>query len=202
MNVPPPHRLSVCSIEDAPTALRLSAHQKADVLYADPPWDDAHMATFANLARRQTGVKVEPLRWEVFMLSLVTIASSYVEGWVFIEMGRQHAERTAELMRQELEDVAIHSTSYGRGRPCRLISAHCRPGVAGGYELPPDARYGGLRQVEGVLASVCRQRSIVLDPCCGNGLTASAAIRLGLTFYGCELNGARARKAAQALTKK
>ena len=67
--------------------------------------------------------------------------------------------------------------------------------------MPADGATGGLRQVLAVLSSVAKPHDVVLDPCCGTGLTARACLRLGLTFYGNELNAARARKTAALLEK-
>ena len=201
MKVHEPHRLVCGSVDGLPIHQMLNGTH-ADILYADPPWDDAHMASFATMARKQTGVAVQPIRWETFITGMCSVLAGHVKGWVFVEMGRQHAERTASYLRLVCEDVTIHPTTYrsgGQERPTTLISGHRRPGHAATWRVPADGGTGGLRQVLAVLSSGAKPGDVVLDPCCGTGLTAKACLRLGLTFYGNELNAMRARKTASLL---
>jgi len=196
------HRLSVGSIGGIPM-YRLLNGVTADILYCDPPWDDSHMKSFATMARKQTGLPTAVIPWARFMDELVRVIQEHVDGWVFVESGvpRAHAVH-AYLESAGLFDLGVHTTTYRSGqstRPSALLAGHSRLGQAVGWSLPPGGGSGGLRQVLAVVGSVATPGQILLDPCCGTGLSARAAVRLGLTFYGNELNAYRAHRTAEHL---
>jgi hypothetical protein len=194
------HRLTVGSITDEPIKLMLKG-RSADVLYCDPPWDDGHMKSFARVASRARTVPVIPIPWTTFMHGLVDIIRDHVRGWVFVEMGNLHVEQTRGYLLDVLDEVHRHEIFYGSPRrPAALLVAHTEdPTLPRRWRMSEAASNGGLRQVKSIVASVGRPGQVLLDPCCGLGLSAKAAIASGMAFYGNELDPSRARVTRELL---
>jgi hypothetical protein len=186
------HRLSVGSISD-PAVRTMLAGQQVDVLYCDPPWSDGHMRVFARKASESAPHPYVPISWSEFMHSLNELIVMHVTGWVFVEMGNEQAEPCRHILSKVCADVVRHDIVYGSPkRPAALFVGHRDKGVAPTWELPAGASSGGLRQVKAVVASVGKPGQVLLDPCCGFGMSAKAALAAGMTFYGNEIDPRKA----------
>jgi hypothetical protein len=187
------HRLTVGSLDGEPIR-KMLAGQSVQVVYSDPPWDDAHMLSFANMATKRTGIPHEAISWMEMMRSFVKLLENHLEGWLFLEMGHNGIRKATDLITPVVVDLQVFPTTYGgRKNPNTgyLMVGHTQKSAAH-WELDDEWAHGGVRQVAGVVGSVAVPGAVLLDPCCGNGYSAKAALRAGMVFFGNELSEDRA----------
>lgn len=190
-----PHRLRHGDIMDGIDDLM--GTERAAIMYCDPPWGEGLLKFFATLNRKQTGEYKEPPTLEKFLLALFGIASKYVEKFLLIEYGVMWRDRIqAQGIAAGFYPHGIVDLRYSGGHLDLHLFA--RKGV----EYPPgfaeavqgSAGYDTLRRAIPPLAAIVGPGAIILDPCCGMGYTARAALDSGLAFRGNELNRARLQK--------
>lgn len=158
---------------------------RAAVVYSDPPWGEGNLRYWRTAA----GDPQRP-RWGDFRERWCdAVAAVLAPGAsVFVEMG----ERWADGFARALSDVGIGVTrrwtvQYGHPpRPNVLLYAG--PALLDGFG--PSALHGAALP-RACVAAVARPGEIVLDPCCGKGYTARAAVAAGMLFRGVELNAKR-----------
>ena len=158
---------------------------RATVVYSDPPWGEGNLRYWRTAA----GDPQRP-RWGDFRGQWCASVAAAIEpgASVFVEMG----ERWAEDFAANLAAVGIVVTrrwTVQYGHPSRpnvllyagpLLLADFDPSALNGPALP-----------RACVAAVARPGGIVLDPCCGKGYTARAAVAAGMHFRGVELNAKR-----------
>lgn len=190
-----PHRIAHGDIGLGAVQTLMGA-EKADVFYCDPPWGEGtlrYWRTHAGDARKPT--------WKTFVSYLCIDAASAVVpgGPIWVEMGLQwEADITEGLAAVGIVVTRRWMTSYASPpRPAVLLYA--------GPSLPADFDPSTLRGADlprACLAVSGRPGGLVLDPCCGKGFTARAAVSNGMVFRGCELNAARLHVTEQWLRKR
>lgn len=155
----------------------------ADIVYSDPPWGQGNLVYW----RTHNGERVE-VDWRAFMRKFcrLVVTNSKPSAHIFIEMGLRW-----------VDDVAREMASLGRPEAGRWRVLYGNP------KLPNSLWYSGpgtpvnVTGLSGVemttraLRSVAIPGALVLDPCCGKGMTARVAMRLGMRFVGNELNPKR-----------
>lgn len=178
------HRLALGDVERGAVADVMGA-DRAAIVYSDPPWGEGNLRYWRTAA----GDAARP-RWEDFRERWCdAVAAVLASGAsVFVEMG----ERWADGFATALSDVGIVVTrrwTVQYGHPSRpnvllyagpLLLADFDPSALNGAALP-----------RACVAAVARPGGIVLDPCCGKGFTARAAVAAGMHFRGVELNAKR-----------
>ena len=157
------------------------------------PYAPHSVRTHAGDARKPT--------WKAFVSYLCIDAASAVVpgGPIWVEMGLQwEADITEGLAAVGIVVTRRWMTSYASPpRPAVLLYA--------GPSLPADFDPSTLRGADlprACLAVSGRPGGLVLDPCCGKGFTARAAVSNGMVFRGCELNAARLHVTEQWLRKR
>ena len=189
------HKVSCNSIELVDFNSFLDG-KKARVLYTDPPWGDGLMKMFATMNKKMTG-KTGNITFSRMLDSLISIIKNNVDGYVFIEMGRNFGEETLSIIEPYLYNVKLHIVVYGKGTSV-LISGTTRSDL----ELDIDLNgLSGLEIINKSLRGLVKPNDIVLDPMCGLGLTAKIVKKLGCSFYGNEMNEARLLKTIKVLEK-
>lgn len=188
----------------------LMAGEKADLMYTDPPWGDGNLRYWTTMNRKMTGEEFEPARLDAFLSNLFDIAKRYVNGFLLVEYGVRWADEI-----QARGAVAgfllsgLITTCYRSGG--KLMPMHLHLFRSPGFTFP----YGYAGAVEGTsgyatlqaavppLARLLKARKpdpvILLDPCCGMGYSAQAAVDNGLAFRGNEFNAARLAKTIKRL---
>lgn len=183
----------------------------ADVMYCDPPTGDGAIKLWARLNTKNTGQVTTPAPLPVFLDVIFGIASTYVSRYLLIEFGpRWRAEITHRGSAAGFTPRSIIPIRYrGNGRilpfDLHVFTKGAQPlplgyaeGVAGtmGYATLQNA----IRPLAGLLRAA-GGIPIILDPCCGLGFTAQAAIDFGMAFRGNELNSTRLAKTIARLTR-
>lgn len=182
------NRLYNYSIEDPKlhTALSLTS---IDVLYCDPPWGDGHMKLFATMMEKQTGTRPDQISFQALLDALVKLALTGPgpQGRTFIEIGPRWTDTVASALDERLPNVRVHNGFvYGSGnRPLSVISAGAP------WAKPDGIGLKGYGMVKDIVKSVAKPGGVLLDPCCGHGYSAAAALEAGMSFIGNEFNPVR-----------
>jgi tRNA G10 N-methylase Trm11 len=177
------------------------AGQSVDIFYCDPPWGDNSLSYWKGMNRRMTGAVVPQLTHDELYDRFIDLIKRYVRGYVFIETGPRWVAYVAERLKI-FRDVQTYSLTYDAGPdlPCGII---CATTLETPWKLSFDpGPYRGAELVRRIVADVAKPGGIVLDPCCGMGYTARAAVAAKMRFRGNELNQARLDKTIAYLTKK
>ena len=171
------------SIERAQVAM--AGAGGADIIYSDPPWGAGNLKYW----RTHNGELESRPDWAVFMATFCQVVAEHRKpsAPVFIEMGQRWADELARAMDAVgIVEAARWTAFYGSPK---------RPNVLWfSGPLVPESLIlsGGDAMTMSALRSVARPNSVVLDPCCGKGMTARCALKLGMRFRGVELNPKRA----------
>lgn len=208
-----PHRVRHGDATD-PGAIRdLLGGETAQIIYTDPPWGEGMMKYWATLLKRHTGRDVVPVTLDGLLGAVFQAAREFCSHYLIVENGLkwrdtiQAAARTAGFYPR-----MILPTVYGSpSKPLRMeVHAFTRTPLMPFPDEIADAvtNTHGLATVSNMLGPLIQElwrqghRSpIVLDPCCGLGTTARAALEHGARFYGNELNEVRLSKTVEILMK-
>jgi hypothetical protein len=187
------HAVSCNSVENVNFSELLNG-KKARIFYSDPPWGDGNAKYWATINKRHTGQVVEPLKYkEIIEIIKKTIVEN-VDGYIFIETGNRWLEETLEIIKPVVHNIKIHNLVYKSGSkmlPNPLISCSTSRDLV--FPACLDGM-SGLDVPKAAIQSVAKPDEIVLDPFCGMGYTAQAAIDNGMLFAGNELNAKRLQK--------
>ena len=190
-----PHAVTQGSITGAQVDALMSG-QRASILYSDPPWGDSYLKMFATHTQKATGVRpVQPAYTEL-CARYADLITKYVDEWVMIEVGVRALDPMLEAVRPLLAACEVLPTVYGDGLSAVIIVGRKSPGPLPQYDL---SNLKGLSFVKRLLEPVAEPGATVLDPCCGAGYTAKAAVHHGMIFRGNELNPARLEKTQKFL---
>jgi len=203
------HRVRHGDVMDADGISTLMGSDRAAIMYSDPPWGEGNIRYWATMNRKMTGEEIEPAGLDAFLGQIFKIASAYVDDFLLIEYG----VRWKDLIQKR--GVAAGFSPWGiadvfyRGGS-KLLPLHLHVFTRYGAQVPSGylAAVNGTHGFATVRAAIAPLASryasvapprIVLDPCCGMGYTARAAVECGLRFRGNELNKARLAKTIQRL---
>lgn len=180
--------------------------EKADIFYSDPPWGQGNMKYWHTMNRKMNGVESE-LKGDLsdFLEQIFSIANKYAKGPIFIEYGCQWEENIRVMgNKYGFSHLGIADLRYKSGS--KLLPLHLHVFSKGPLQLPQ----GYLKSLSGTFGFETLKRAvtpfavkdgIVLDPCCGMGYSARAAIENGMSFRGNELNRKRLQKTIEKLQK-
>ena len=189
-----PHRV-LCGDVTRGAIARLMGDERADVVYCDPPWGPGLLCTFMRAAG------VESVAWSIFLDRFAeSVATHRVpDGPIFLEMGLAWVDDLR--MACDAHGIRLDrqwGVHYGSGsslRPSALLY--------GGPPLPPSFDPSGLRGAalpRACVMAVGRPGGIVLDPCCGKGYSARAAVAARMAFRGVEIGPLRLKETTRWLT--
>ncbi len=170
---------------------------RADVVYSDPPWGEGNLRYW----RTHAGDATRP-RWALFVAAwTASIAAVRAPGApVFVEMGLQWADEFAAALERVGIVVARRWTVQYRSGARLLPNALLYAGAPLRADFDPSS-LNARELPRACVAEVARPGGIVLDPCCGKGFTARAAVAAGMIFRGVELNPKRAEVTVKWLRK-
>ena len=187
----------------------LMGDDKAAIMYCDPPWGPGNLKYWATINRKMTGLEVEQPPLEEFLSAIFNIATQYVEHYLLIEYGLRWSDEliiTGEAAGFEhLELIPVHYRTGKDKRPLHLhlfgVNGATHPGSKYKGAVQNTHGYETVQRAIGGLASLSQLGPglIVLDPCCGMGYTARAALEFRLRFRGNEFNEARLQKTIDLL---
>ena len=199
-----PHRITCASVE-SPLVDEMLRGKKAAVLYSDPPWGDGNAKFWATINKKMTGKVFAPLTYEQLLNRIDQLVEKHVHGRVFIETGPRSVDQLAARFAGKYHNVGKTALSYKGGGeiyPCWLVSATTTPSLPPFHveQLLGVGGTGAKTVLEWIVAhDHLSGGSIVLDPFCGMGYTARAAVHVGMTFYGNEFNEKRLGKTLEFL---
>jgi hypothetical protein len=160
------------------------AGEKPHVIYSDPPWGPGNLMYW----RTQNGERKRP-SWPDFLGTLCDVLRTAMSAQthVFVEMGTRWVDELAAAMaKRGLPERTRWTVAYGKPQRPNVLW-YAGPGVS----CEPSGMSGEAMTTH-ALTAVARPGELVFDPCCGKGMTARCALRLGMRFAGVELNPKRA----------
>lgn len=187
-----PHRIMVGDVTrfDVP---RLMSGDLADVVYSDPPWGAGNLKYWRTHNKTPQAVD-----WQAFLTAFCQQVSVHMTptAHVFVEMGRQWVDDLArEMAHVGIRETARWTVLYGKPARPNVLWYSGRPLVG-----TPEGLHGEP-VTEWALSQVVGEGTLVLDPCCGKGMTSRYTHRLGGVFRGLELNPHRLGYTEQWLRK-
>jgi len=202
-----PHRLTNASIEESIIDDMLHG-EVVDVLYTDPPWDN--MKYWVTMNRKMTGAEFVPLSYDHLLDRVFDLGRQYVNGYICVEAG--HRGTDAVLRRfadNDLHGVRSFTTQHAWGSARLIIGGTSQEfGLKGKLTSINGVLWSGREQASKgasisrlTVASLGVRGGLVLDPCCGMGYTARAAVAAGMRFAGNEFNAKRLQKTTDFLRK-
>jgi hypothetical protein len=195
-----------CGSLISPDVDAMLAGERVDILYSDPPWGDGNLAYWQTMNKKMTGAETPQVKHDELYDRIMELVLRHVGGYVFIETGLRWKEYVVQrFLTVGLVNVVSYPLRYTSGAKlmenvlvCGLTNfSHLTQGWT---QLNPSP-FRGAELVRRVVGSVARPGGIVLDPCCGMGYTARAAVAAGMQFRGNELNQARLDKTIAFLKK-
>jgi len=196
------HKVTCASLDDQ-IVDQMIGGDKVDIFYCDPPWGDGASKMFATMNKKATGKEFVPLSYAKIMSRMVGLINSYVDGHVFIETGLKWEAETVEALSGSVHKIRVYRVLYNSGRKMNesvLIHGVTNPSIVE-MQFDPSGMTGGVAVPTKCIESVATKGGIVLDPCCGMGFTAKAAVHNQMRFFGNEFNSARLQKTIDFLQK-
>lgn len=198
------HRLRVGDASGS--VAELLAGEKARIFYCDPPWGPRMMQYFRTLADRDSGESAPTRDYRDLLTDLAQQAAVHTVGPVFIEYGPRWRDEVTELCTAAgLIQLAVIEATYGLlpfhlhvFRPPQALTVDLSMIHAPHYQKSVQA-VKGLKLVLAAIQPFVAHDTPIVDPCSGVGMTAKAALRVGMRFYGNELNATRLARARAAL---
>jgi hypothetical protein len=170
---------------------------QADLMYSDPPWGDGNLKYWATMNRKMTGAEVQQPNLDAFLTRLFDLARRFVKNTVLIEYGTAWKDYLIRMARDHgFTHVGFGTVYYGR--PPRPLYLHLFQKTPSGEIGPEFSRRvtgtSGYMTVSHAVEMFRVPDGILLDPCCGFGYSARAAVDYGMRFFGNELNEKRLGK--------
>lgn len=199
------HKVKHGNIMDGIADLMLG--DKADFIYSDPPWGQGNLRYWQTMNNKMTGAEKRDVIYDDFLNNFFNIVSTYAKDKVVIEYGCQWNE---DIKKMAIQHGFRHNGStvcyYRAGsvmRPCDLHFLSKTSDITLTDQFKEDCtKLQDLALVEYIFNYLnIPYDGICLDPMCGMGFTAQAAVNRGLRFFGNELNAKRLEKTKARLSK-
>jgi hypothetical protein len=173
--------------------------EKADIFYSDPPWGQGNLNYWRTINERHTGRQTQSIPLPDFLDQIFNTAMRHTSGPVFIEYGIKWKE---PLIAKALElGLRYNGTADIKYRSGNKMLPHQLHIFSTTMIL---LKKGYLESLNGMTGIECLKKAIepfivpggiILDPCCGLGMTAQLAKASGMRFRGNELNPKRLSQA-------
>ena len=175
--------------------------KKINILYTDPPWNNFKFWT--TLAYKQTGHKLTPTNNEFIANFLNKVATQYLDGYFFLEIGRGMDKMTISTIFEGLYNFLEYDVLYKSGSkwlPSKIYVASSDHKYYFKDDLT-NIKCNGPILPQACIGSVAKEGGIVYDPFCGLGNTTKATIKNNMIFYGNEFNKKRLLRTKEILDK-
>jgi predicted RNA methylase len=176
------HLLTVRDLTNL-TNLDFFGIKEFDMSYIDPPWNTGNINSFYTKAGLE-----ERKQFNSFIIKLIDLIKVCSPEVNYMEMGKQNKD----FVINEIENAGGKVTNewkitYYKKFPCFLIryTFSDLPGI--------DLNLTGIDDDDTPMIVMQAEKNIsnVIDLCTGRGLTGRTAQKLGISFYGNELNKRR-----------
>jgi hypothetical protein len=191
------HRVSHGDLMDGLAAL-FAGSPKAALFYSDPPWGAGNLKFWQTMnAKMNAGTASQEINYPAFLAQVMAMAAAFTDGPVLIEYGVRW--KADVLAAAAVAGLTYHGTAhptYNSGLPLDL-HVFSTPGSRPLAALLDAAYFAALEGTHGfttvttAVAPLAQPGHILLDPCCGLGFSARAALAFGMRFFGNELNESR-----------
>lgn len=159
--------------------------QKARIVYSDPPWGPGNLMYW-----RTHNKESKRPNWNEFLAMFCNVVASAVEpnAHVMVEMGLRWVDELSEAMAARgIIETRRWDCLYGNPKLPNVLWYS-----GSGCSTDPSG-LSGVAMTNTALQGIVEPGALVFDPCCGKGMTARCATRLGMRFAGVELNPNRAK---------
>lgn len=179
----------------------------ADFIYSDPPWGQGNLKYWQTINKRHTGREPNQIVYDEWLPLYFGILNRYAKDVAVIEYGVSWRDDIIHMTREA--GFCHHGTivSYYRGGKgilpldIHVLSKSGSVTIPEGLEASISDKVG-YKVVQAMFDAFCPKTArLILDPMCGMGYTAQAAIDRGLSFRGNELNEKRLGKTIERLQK-
>ena len=165
-----------------------------DYAYIDPPWGTSLVKAFYTRA----GLIEDQPTFARFLRFFLRHLRG-VRRDIFIEMGlRETPKLIQELESDGAKVKRVWPITYYRSRPCSLLQVYYNESVLNLGDTP-NGRDDS--ETPFIVAEAIKEKSMILDTCTGQGLTAKATIKNGHKFVGVELHPRRLARAVRLINK-
>ncbi len=190
-----PHRVTNYDVFDD-AWLAMIDDENISMVYSDPPWGDGNMKYWRTINSKTTGHDYNAHSFQQLIERLMTLAKR-VERYMCIETGLRFVEQWEGVLANEFPYLEKKSLVYSSKNLPNVLFISGRLPIP---DIPCDGMKG-YPIVKMVVSALAEKEAIILDPCCGMGYTAQAAIDTGMHFRGNEFNAARLEKTKERLQK-
>lgn len=177
---------------------KLMAGERADIIYVDPPWGQGNIRYWETLNYKHTGEKRPGVSLDALYTALFDMFINHGKNLFFLENGLRWNEFVREYCDKYrvklIQTIPLKYRSGSRFLPHELhvISKHPMS-LPRGYGDSVSNTHG-METLRRALTPYAKKDTLVLDPCCGVGLTARATVGFKGRFFGNELNRVRLKK--------
>ena len=183
----------------------LMGDDRAYIFNCDPPWGAGNLKYWQTINTRMTNAPKRDIDFNSFMDKVFELAVKYTTGFVIISYGVRWKEEVIHMgVRSGLKHLGMSRALYRSGSELLPLDVHVFS--KGNLELPHHYFKGidntsGYETVSRLIMPIAKPNQIILDPACGLGLTARAAIESGMIFRGNEINERRLQKTIDLLKR-
>ena len=182
--------------------------KKANIFYSDPPWGQGNISYWQTINKRHNNIEPENINYNDFLNQIFYLAAKHTSGIVLIEYGIKWKNDLINIgQNHNLEHLGVAEVCYKSGS--KMLPHHKHFFKTKDYVWNGDINTiineitggTGLKNIIKSAIPFFVKEGIILDPCCGLGMTAEMAKVLGMNFYGNELNKKRLQTTIQKLSK-
>lgn len=182
----------------------LMKSDKADIFYSDPPWGQGNLSYWQTInVRQNTGAQKSEVNHGLFIKNIFALAKEYAKNIVFIEYGQRWRDEIIALAQSYgLTSVGVIELLYASGSnklKCDLHIFAKTPFDIQQEYIDSVYHTTGYKTLVAAVKPFVIPDGIILDPCCGMGYSAQAAVDNGMRFRGNELNKSRLEKTIKRL---
>lgn len=198
------HRVQRGNVMDGISALMEG--DVADFVYSDPPWGQGNLKYWQTMNNKMTGAEPVEISFEDFLPHYFSLLQAYAKDVLLIEYGVRWRDDLIEAAGAAgFQSSGTIASIYGSKSKSYPLDIHVFS-KSGTAKLVPEfvkiaGETMGFAVVKAAFEYYAPSEGIVLDPMCGMGFTAQAAIDRGMTFRGNELNEKRLAKTIARLEK-
>lgn len=200
-----PHRVRHGDLRDEGAIDELMQGEVADFIYGDPPWGGGNLNYWQTLNKKHTGAEPRRVEYEDFQNIYFSTLAQYSSDVVVVEYGEGWRQDIINFGEAHGLKHAGHATSFYTSKNQPLdVHLFSKSGTAELTNKFKATCYNnkGYALVREVFKLLCPGgATTVLDPTCGMGYGARAAMEFGLVFRGNELNRHRLQKTIDRLSK-
>jgi hypothetical protein len=187
---------------------KLMEGKKASIFYSDPPWGQGNISYWQTINKRHNDINPQNIDYNDFLNQIFALASKHTSGAVLIEYGIKWEQDIIDIgIKHGLKHLGVAQITYKSGS--RTLPHQLHFFVTNDYKyignitdtINKITNRTGLKCVIDAVQDFIVKDGIVLDPCCGLGMTAEMAMAVNMNFYGNELNAKRLNTTIAKLNK-